>query len=224
MKCRSLIFVAALFLFFFRHANAQTIADTKGVYNEALADELARMAEVDQIAAWIPKGKYKEWSNGRWAAFKDSVFTTHKVRLQDILDRFGYPGYNLVGKKGEKHFWLMVQHCDRHPEFQERVLEKLKIEVRNKNADAKNFGLLTDRVKINSGEGQIYGTQVRYNAVGQAYPKPLADSLNVNRRRAEVGLEPLQQYLNVMTQMHFEMNKENLQKKGITEPQLYRTD
>jgi len=118
----------------------------------------------------------------------------------------------------------MVQHCDSDPAFQIRVLEKLKIQVDNKNANPSNYGLLTDRVKINSGEKQIYGTQVRYNSLGQAYPKSLSDSLNVNKRRADVGLEPIEEYLNSMTQMHFEMNKENLKRKGITEPQLYRTN
>jgi hypothetical protein len=45
--------------------------------------------------------------------------------------------------------------------------------------------------------------------------------VNVNKRRAEVGLEPLEQYLNMMTLMHFEMNKENLKAQGIREPRLY---
>jgi hypothetical protein len=59
---------------------------------------------------------------------------------------------------------------------------------------------------------------------GQAYPKPLLDSINVNKRRADVGLEPIEQYLNMMTLMHFEMNKDNLKARGINEPRLYKTD
>ena len=86
----------------------------------------------------------------------------------------------------------------------------------------RNYGLLTDRVKINTGEKQIYGTQVTYNSFGQAYPKNLADSMNVNKLRAEVGLEPIEEYLNNMTQMHFEMNKKYLESKGITAPILYK--
>jgi len=83
------------------------------------------------------------------------------------------------------------------------------------------FGLLTDRVEINSGEKQIYGTLVRYNSLGQAYPKPLFDSVNVNKRRGEIGLEPLEQYLDMMTLTNFEMNKDLSKSRGITEPQLY---
>ena len=199
-------------------------SDTKKIeFNQGLADELKTMAEIDQLAAYIPEGKYKQWTQGRWEKFQDSVFTTHKARLEKIFNEFGYPGYDLVGSEGSNNFWLMVQHSDRDIDFQSRVLEKLEIEVENKNADGSNYGLLTDRVKINKGEKQIYGTQVTYNAQGQAYPKPLLDSVNVNKRRAEVGLDPLEEYLNMMTLMHFEMNKDNLKTRGINEPKLYKT-
>jgi hypothetical protein len=193
-------------------------------FNQALATELESMKEVDQVAAYIRQGEYENWSQERWDNFKDSVFTTHKIRLAEIFDEFGYPGYNLVGEEGSSNFWLMVQHSDKDLDFQIKVLEKLKIEVENNNASGRNYGLLTDRVKINQGEKQIYGTQVTYNSLGQAYPKSLADSVNVNKRRSEVGLEPLEEYLNRMTEMHFEMNKENLKNKGITEPTFYKTN
>ena len=223
MKKLSLLFVVGLLFLICEDAIGQRGKDKKIEFNQELADELKTMAEVDQVAAYIPQGKYKDWSPEKWSNFQDSVFTTHKKRLEEIFEKFGYPGYDLVGKMGSQHFWLMVQHCDSDPAFQRRVLEKLKVEVDNKNADGTNYGLLTDRVKINSGEKQIYGTQVTYNSLGQAYPKNLADSANVNKRRAEVGLEPLEQYLNLMTEMHFEMNKDYLKRKGITKPMLYKT-
>lgn len=194
-------------------------------YNESLAEELNRRAEVDQTAAWIPEGKFKEYSKEEWNTYKDSVFTTNKVFLEEVLDKYGYPGYDLVGKEGEKNYWVMVQHCDFDPDFQSRVLEKLKGQVEMKNADGRNFGLLTDRVNLNKGKKQIYGTQVTYiSETGQAIPKPLDDSLNVNERRNAVGLEPIEEYLNGMTLSHFDMNKENMLKKGITEPKLYKTE
>jgi hypothetical protein len=199
----------------------QTSDRKKIEFNQELADELKLMAEIDQVAANFPEGKYKQWAQDRWKKFQDSVFTTHKVRLEEIFGKVGFPGYDLVGKEGSHNFWLMVQHSDNDLQFQSRVLAKLENEVKNRNADGRDLGLLTDRVKINSGEKQIFGTQVRYNALGQAYPKPLYDSINVDKRREEVGLDPLLQYLDMMTLINFEMNKEFLRSKGITAPQLY---
>ncbi|MGY5848498.1 hypothetical protein ACW6QP_13900 [Salegentibacter sp. HM20] len=46
----------------------------KTSFNQELANELRRIAEIDQIAAYIPQGEYKQLSQEEWAAFKDSVF------------------------------------------------------------------------------------------------------------------------------------------------------
>ena len=216
-----LIVLAVLTLVSCNQATKHDIDTEKIEFSQELVDELKAMAEVDQVAANFPQGKYKQWTQERWEKFQDSVFTTHKARLEEIFGEVGYPGYDLVGKEGSHNFWLMVQHSDNDLQFQSRVLETLEIEVKNGNADGRNLGLLTDRVKINSGEKQIYGTQVRYNELGQAYPKPLSDSISVDKRRKEVGLEPLLQYLDMMTLLNFEMNKEMLKSKGITTPHLY---
>jgi len=199
------------------------IQENKVIFNQDLADELNRMAEVDQIAAYIPQGEYERMSKGEWNAFKDSVFTTHQKRLKQIFDEYGFVGFDLAGEEGSSNFWLMVQHADHVPEFQKEVLEKMKIEVDKKNAEPSNYGLLVDRVNLNTGQNQIYGTQVSYNlTTGQAYAKSLEDSLNVNERRRSIGLEPIEHYLNSMTEMHFEMNKENYLKQGVTEPNFYK--
>jgi hypothetical protein len=223
MKKKYIFFFLGLSILSCKQIHCQDdITDKKIEFNKGLVEELKAMAKIDQIAAYIPQGKYKNWSIERWNSFKDSVFTVHKIRLEEIFNQYGYPGYNLVGKMGEQNFWLMVQHCDIDISFQSRVLEKLKIEVEKKNADGRHLALLIDRVKINNGEKQVYGTQVTYNTMGQAYPINLIDSTNVNNRRTEVGLEPIEEYLNKMTKMHFEMNKEKLKSIGITKPQLYK--
>ena len=192
-------------------------------FDQKLADELKSMTVTDQIAAGGQQGEYKNWTNQKWNNFTDSVFTTHKRRLEQIFGEFGFPGFNLVGKEGSNNFWLMTQHSDSDVDFQSKILEEMKIEVDNKNADPANYAYLTDRVRINSGQKQIYGTQVTYTNEGRAYPKPLLDSVKVNEKRKTVGLEPIEQYLNMMTLLNFEMNKELLKAKGITEPKLYPT-
>lgn len=191
-------------------------------FNQKLQDELRKMAEIDQIAAYIPQGKYKEMTNEEWNSFKDSVFTTHQLRLKEIFDKHGFVGFDLAGEEGSFNFWLMVQHSDHNPDFQGKVLADMRIKMEKRNASKRNYAYLTDRVNKNLGKKIIYGTQVSYNEYGQAISRPLEDSANVNERRAEVGLESIEEYLNRMTVSHFEMNKENMLKKGITEPKLYK--
>lgn len=211
------------FLFILLCATMLATAQSKPVkLNQLLADSLKSMVIVDQVAANVPQGKYKELPREEWQHFKDSVFGTHKKILEKVFDQYGYPGYDMVGKEGEKNFWLMVQHCDKTPEFQKKVLNAMKVQVSKSNADPKNYAYLTDRVLLNTGDKQVYGTQVTYNVtICQAIPRPLVDSANVNARRKEVGLEVIEKYLNMMSEMHFEMNKTGYEQKGITQPKLY---
>lgn len=102
---------------------------------------------------------------------------------------------------------------------------EIKKEVDKQNAISSSYGLLVDRVNLNTGKAQIYGTQLTYNInTGQAYPKALDDSINVNQRRKSIGLEPIEEYLNETTEMHFEMNKVYYLTKGIIKPTLYETN
>ena len=201
--------------------------DLKTEFNQELADELERMVEIDQIVASnaFPPEKYSHLTQEKWELFKDSVYLKNQKRAKEIFDEFGFVGFDLAGENGSRNFWLIAQHSDHNPEFQKEVLVEMKKEVDKQNAISTNYGLLVDRVNLNTGKAQVYGTQVTYNMNnGQAYPKKLADSLNVNKRRKSIGLEPIEEYLNGMTEMHFEMNKENYLKKGITKPTLYETN
>jgi hypothetical protein len=201
------------------------LVEEKVEFNQDLADELRKLAEVDQIAAYIPQGEYKRLSEKEWNSFKDSVFTTHESRLIEIFKENGFVGFDLVGKGGSSNFWVMVQHCDDNPEFQSEVLKKMKVEVDKGNASPRDYAYLVDRVKLNTELEQVYGTQVSYNfEICQAYVKNLADSSNVNERRKSVGLERLEEYLNSMSKSHFLMNKQIYLDKGITEPKLYKTE
>ncbi|MGV3632218.1 MAG: DUF6624 domain-containing protein [Bacteroidota bacterium] len=124
--------------------------------------------------------------------------------LKSILIAYGFPGYDKVGEEYSNTFWNIVQHQDRNIEFQKEVLEKMKIEVDKKNASPMYYAYLLDRVKINSGEQQVYGTQMELNADSTSYqPKSLLDPGNVDNRRREVGLPPISEYVDTMNKRYF---------------------
>lgn len=49
---------------------------------------------------------------------------------------------------------------------------------------------LTDRVAMNEGRPQIYGTQISDVKDGEGVPWPIADPQQLDARRASVGLPP----------------------------------
>ena len=55
--------------------------------------------------------------------------------------------------------------------------------------------LLEDRLLMEEGKPQIYGTQITRGATGQPEVWPIEDPAHVDERRTSVGLEPLVEYL-----------------------------
>jgi hypothetical protein len=136
-------------------------------------------------------------------------FARHQPILEKIVRQYGYPGFRQVGQKSSDNFWLLVQHADAYPTFQRQVLKLMWPEVKRKNANPTNYAYLTDRVALNAGQLSEYGTQVTYEGAGpniRAVARPLRDPARVNKRRAAVGLEPLETYLENWTKVTREMN------------------
>ncbi len=155
---------------------------------------------------------------------KKNVFEENANRMKEIFKKYGFLGWDLVGEEGAHYFWLMVQHADHDTDFQYAVLKEMGPAVENNNAFAPNYAYLTDRVRLNTNKKQIYGTQVKYKENGQAVPKILMDSLNVNKRRANIAMKPIELYLNTMTEKHFNRNKAVYLEKGIKRPVLHEID
>jgi hypothetical protein len=121
------------------------------------------------------------------------------IILKVLFKDYGFLGFGEVGKKGSGNFGLMMQHCDRDPKFQEEVLSEMKKHIERKNADPSNYAYLIDRVNVNTGKPQVYGTQMKLNQEGSSYePKPVVDPENLNKRRAEVGLGTIEEYIGIM--------------------------
>ena len=216
------ILMLLLFTITLSSYSQETSKNKKSQFNQEILNELEQLFKIDQIAAGVQKGSYKKLSEKEWNSFKDSVFNSNQKRIEILFNQYGFLGYDLVGERGSSIFWTLVQHLDHTPAFQKRVLAKMKIEVLNGNAKPSDYGYLVDRVQINTGKQQVYGTQVDYNwKKCQAYPINLKDSIHVNNRRNQIGLAPLEVYLNEMSQFHFELNKETFLNLGITEPTLY---
>lgn len=164
------------------------------------------------------RGISRELENGREVGF-DKETVSRNMQLTDSLNgsviealfhKYGFLGYDKVGKEGCTRFWLLVQHQDKDVEFQEAVLQQMKIEVDKGNAPALNYAYLFDRLAINRGEQQTYGTQVTLNPDSTSFePKPVMDREGLNERRMEVGLPSIEDYIELMNTRYFGALKEH---------------
>lgn len=116
-------------------------------------------------------------------------------RMKAIVDQIGWPTISKVGKEGSRNAWLLVQHSDHDREFQRRILEMMKKEPAGE-VKPSNIAYLEDRVLVAAGKNQRYGTQLDWLEEGVVVTiKPVEDPENLNKRRAEVGLNPIEEYL-----------------------------
>ncbi|MBD3906990.1 hypothetical protein NAL32_20125 [Chryseobacterium sp. Ch-15] len=190
--------------------------------------ELDYIEKIDQKYARIPSedlinkyGQQKAWEI--FSTKRDSVSIDNQAKIKKLFSKYGYLGFNKVGKENSTKFWLPIQHADNDVEFQKQMLQELKKQIELKNANRNEYAMLEDRVAVNTNQKQRFGSQVTYNSNGQAIPRNgLIDSVNIEKLRAEYDLPIFKDYYNNMTIMHFEMNKEILIKQGISEPKLYK--
>ena len=116
------------------------------------------------------------------------------VKVTNILDERGWLGSDIIGNEGNLTLFLVIQHS--YPETQEKYLPMMREAVKKGNAPAAYLALLEDRVALGKGEKQIYGSQIGYDQeTGEYYVAPLIDPDNVDKRREEVGLGPIQDYI-----------------------------
>lgn len=116
------------------------------------------------------------------------------IKVRAILDQQGWVGPEEVGSRGNMALFLVIQHADQ--QVQEHYLPMMRLAVKNGNAKAADLALLEDRVALRQGRKQMYGSQIGMNPVtGKTYVRMLEDPGNVDRRRAEAGLEKLEDYL-----------------------------
>jgi len=100
-----------------------------------------------------------------------------------------------VGKWGAGTAFLILDHSPR--EVMEKYFPYLENAAKNGEASMNNYATMKDRILVNRGKKQIYGTQKYWDGTQSKFVFfPIEDEKNVNKLRREVGLEPLLEFSN----------------------------
>lgn len=137
-----------------------------------------------------------------------NVDAVNTARIKVIIKQYGWPGPRLIGQDGADAFFLLAQHGD--PAFQKKVLPLVQNAYKRGILRGQNYALFTDRVLVQSGKPQIYGTSAKpfdkWNGKEPVF-EPIEDEANVDKRRAEVGLMPLSDYRKFLKELYFPQEK-----------------
>lgn len=124
----------------------------------------------------------------------------NRNRLKEIFEEYGFPTRKLVGKDAMQGIFLMIQHSDGDKEWQKSQLDNIEKAVKNGDMDGQSYAYLYDRIKINSGEKQFYGTQfAKVDPVNKVVEiAETEDAENLDKRRMEIGMMPIDMYKKFM--------------------------
>ena len=133
------------------------------------------------------------------------------IKIKRILNTYGWPKNELIGNQGNITIANVLQHADQ--ETREQYIPLMKQAVLDKKLEPRYLVRAEDRIATDKGQLQIYGGQMKY------YPKtknfnvwPVFNPINIDKRRAKIGLGPIAAYLK--NRFDFEWNLEEQIKRS----------
>ncbi len=105
-----------------------------------------------------------------------------------IIEKCGMPTLQEVNQEQMNAIWLGLQHTV--SKYRIKYFPLIEKAVKNGDLSKEQYALMKDRILMDEGKPQIYGSQIEN---GKLYD--LAEPETVNERRREMGLEPIEDYL-----------------------------
>ena len=161
-----------------------------------LVEELLRMFDEDQAMR----------VSGTWDMELDKRNT---ARMKEIIAVSGWPTISKFGEQAANAAWLLVQHADEDPQFQEKVLALMK-GLHDGEVSRQDIAFLEDRVRVNTGRPILYGTQFYNDSQGKFGPRPIEDPEKLEEHRAAMGLDSFEEYEKEMQQVNKKRQEQGL--------------
>jgi hypothetical protein len=145
----------------------------------------------------------KEYKEQQLIYENNHIINEKKVRT--ILDNYGWPTNEMVGEQGNWTICNVIQHADN--EVRIKYLPLMREAVKEKKLEPRFLVRAEDRIATETGGLQIYGGQMKYYPETKSFNVwPVLDPKNIDKRRAEIGLEPIEAFLK--NRFDFEWNLE----------------
>lgn len=179
-------------------ASLTSILDTiweKEQYPIRKRDSLIEVHGVDSKEAEVYQKIYRE----------NHAINIKKIRW--ILDTYGWPDNDIAGERQHRTICNVLQHSDQIT--REHYLPMMKQAVLDKKLGAPLFVRAEDRLATDRGELQIYGGQMKYYPETESFNVwPVYDPVNIDKRRVEIGLGPIHEFLKARFDFHWDLEEQ----------------
>lgn len=128
----------------------------------------------------------------------DLLIDKENLNLVESITEFcGIEAIEELGEESIYQFFMIIQHGP--AKYRKKYFSFFKSCTDNGLLNKSTFALLVDRTLLEENKKQIYGTQYKKNSrTGDIELYPLKDSARVDSFRNDMGLEPLEQYLEII--------------------------
>jgi Family of unknown function (DUF6624) len=150
----------------------------------ALCEELERRCELDQAVRRDPARRGEMLS----------IDADNTAWLKEVIAEIGWIDALRFGAVTSGQAFLLVQHSA-DLALMQAALPRIEVDTRADRIDGQGYALLFDRLRLSLGHRQRYGTQIGQTRDGELVLMPLEDRVQVDELRAELGLFPLSDYL-----------------------------
>ena len=117
------------------------------------------------------------------------------IKVSKILDTQGWPSKKKIGARGASTLFFVIQHANQKTKL--KYLDIITQAVNKGELPKREYAMFYDRLVLGQGKRQVYGTQLAMTKESKKpYVLPLDDARNVDKRRAKMGLNSMQENLN----------------------------
>ncbi|WP_400077936.1 DUF6624 domain-containing protein [Winogradskyella sp. R77965] len=133
------------------------------------------------------------------------------IKIKNILTKYSWPDSTQIGERGNLTICNVLQHADQ--ETREHYIPLMKQAVLDKKLEPRLLVRAEDRIATDKGELQIYGGQMKFYPETKSFNVwPVYDPVNIDKRRAEIGLGPIAEFLK--SRFDFDWNLEEQIKRS----------
>ena len=112
--------------------------------------------------------------------------------IKKIIAETGFPTITRTSKRAYKAAVLIVLHSGDVELLEQSVTTLLKADA--DSIERKDIGYMVDKSRIAQNRPQLYGTQYRKEANGDMHFHEIENPVDLEQRRAEMGMESFEEY------------------------------
>ena len=122
----------------------------------------------------------------------DNIQKRNLLVVENIISKYGWLSSKIIGSKANTALFLVIQHADNN------IMEKYNVIIQEAfkkgNIDNNSYAMFQDRLLLNKGKKQIYGTQFIFDESKKRYVLDSSISIEeINKQRNNIGLNSIEE-------------------------------